>query len=85
MGLGGGLVFSFSILSTPFVLRALVSVTSLDTSLALPQDDIDHPAKDSQREGHPGQDVGKAEGGVVCGGMPICVSHCEDGCAAHHT
>lgn len=59
-------------------------MASLDLSLALPQDDVDHPAEDSQREGHPGQDVGKAEGDAVCGRMPLRVSHCEDGRAAHH-
>lgn len=67
------------------VMSARVSAPSPQASLfALPQDDVDHPAGDSQGEGHPSQDVGEAEGGVPCGGLPVRVPHGEDGGAAHH-
>lgn len=67
------------------VMSALVSAPPPHASLfALPQDDVDHPADDGQREGHPSQDVGKAEGGTNCGRLPVRVSHSEDSCTTHH-
>lgn len=56
----------------------------LDTSFALPQDDVDHPTDDGERESHPGQDVREAKGDIVRGQMPVCMSHCEDGGTTHH-
>lgn len=51
-------------------------------SFSLPQDDIDESADQRQREGHPRQDVGVAEG--VGPRHPLRTHHRVDDGAAHH-
>lgn len=51
-------------------------------SFSLPQDDVDQSADEGQRESHPGQDVGVAEGGLV--GEPLRTHHRVDDGTAHH-
>ena len=53
-----------------------------DGSFSLPQDDIDESADQRQREGHPRQDVGIAEG--VCLRHPVRTHHRVDDGSAHH-
>lgn len=54
----------------------------IDASFSLPQDDIDESADQRQREGHPRQDVGVAEG--VCLRHPVRTHHRVDDGSAHH-
>lgn len=51
-------------------------------SFSLPQDDVDEAADQRQREGHPRQDVGVAEGVLVV--HPLRTHHRVDDGAAHH-
>lgn len=53
-----------------------------DCSFSLPQDDIDESADQCQREGHPRQDVGVAEGVFLW--HPPRTHHCVDDGSAHH-
>lgn len=53
-----------------------------DGSFSLSQDDIDESADQCQREGHPRQDVGVAEG--VCARHPLWTHHSVDDGSAHH-
>lgn len=53
-----------------------------DGSFSLPQDDIDESADQRQREGHPRQDVGVAEGALP--GNPLRTHHRVDDGSAHH-
>jgi len=53
-----------------------------DGSFSLSQDDIDESADQRQREGHPRQDVGVAEG--VCLRHPLRTHHRVDDGSAHH-
>lgn len=53
-----------------------------DGSFSLPQDDIDESADQRQREGHPRQDVGVAEGALP--GHPLRTHHRVDDGSAHH-
>lgn len=51
-------------------------------SFSLPQDDVDEAADERQREGHPRQDVGVAEGVYLR--HPLWTHHRVDDGAAHH-
>lgn len=51
-------------------------------SFSLPQDDVDEAADQRQREGHPRQDVGVAEGVYLR--HPLRTHHRVDDGAAHH-
>lgn len=51
-------------------------------SFSLPQDDVDEAADERQREGHPRQDVGVAEGVYLR--HPLRTHHRVDDGAAHH-
>lgn len=51
-------------------------------SFSLPQDDIDEAADQRQREGHPRQDVGEAEGVYLR--HPLGTHHRVDNGSTHH-